>query len=250
VRLHHDLVVGWSLLSTDLVAPLAIIYDIHGNLPALEAVLADARAAGAEDFALGGDYALFGPFPAETIETLRRISSKFWIRGNVDRWTAHPDQAPDDDLIREAIDACRATLDADTVMELGALPECFAENGTLFCHASPISDMRSFLPEPTDDEDELLGDAAGVSGSRVVFGHTHLQFRRMRADGIELINPGSVGIPMDGDPRAAYALREGAKFELRRVDYDRRASVSALRDRYGNAPWAERSARRIDTGQP
>src|SRR5262249_3476529 len=152
------------LLSTYFVPPLAIIYDIHGNLPALEAVLADARVAGVEDFVLGGDYALFGPFPAETIEALRRVSPRSWIRGNVDRWTAHPDQAPDDGLIRDGIDACRAALDEDTMRELDSLPERFEAHGTLFCHASPSSDMRSFMPEPTDDEDEMLGDLAGVSG--------------------------------------------------------------------------------------
>jgi len=232
------------------VPPLAIIYDIHGNLPALEAVLADARAAGVEEFALGGDYALFGPFPAETIDALRRISLRSWIRGNVDRWTAHPDQAPDDGLVSDAIDACRAALDEDTMRELDSLPERFEAHGTLFCHASPISDMRSFMPEPTDDEDEMLGDLAGVSGWRVVFGHTHLQFRRLRPDGVELINPGSAGMPMDGDSRAAYALQDGSELEFRRVDYDRNASIVALRDRYGTAPWAQRSARRIETGQP
>jgi predicted phosphodiesterase len=230
------------------VAPLAIVYDIHGNLPALEAVLADARAAGAHESVLGGDYALFGPFPAETIEAVREISPKLWIRGNVDRWTAHPDQAPDDELISDAIGACRAAVDADTVRELDSLPERVNVDGTLFCHASPISDMRSFMPEPTDDEDELLADLAGET--RVVFGHTHLQFRRLRSDGVELINPGSAGMPMDGNPRAAYALQDGHDFELRRVDYDRSASISALRDRYGTAPWAQRSARRIETGQP
>lgn len=235
------------MLSTTVVTELAILYDVHGNLPALEAVMADAQAAGAEHFVLGGDYALFGPFPGETVAALRRLSA-IRIRGNVDRWTAHPDQAPDEDLVQGAIVACRQALDASTVRELDALPERFSAHGTLYCHASPISDMRSFMPEATDDEDELLD---GVGRGRVVFGHTHLQFRRLRPDGVELVNPGSVGIPMDGDTRAAYALvNADGELQLRRVEYDAGPSIAALRERYHGAPWAKRSARRIETGQP
>jgi predicted phosphodiesterase len=84
----------------------------------------------------------------------------------------------------------------------------------------------------------------------VIFGHTHLQFLRTRSDGVELLNPGSVGLPMDGDPRAAYAFVDGDDVELRRVEYDRDQAIAGLRDRYGNAPWAQRSVRRIETAQP
>ena len=230
------------------MAALAILYDVHGNLPALEAVVADARAAGAERFVLGGDYALFGPFPADTVAALRALDHADWIRGNVDRWTAHPDQAPDDELVQGAIEACRDGLGGETVRALDALPEQLVLDGVCYCHASPVSDMRSFMPEAGDDDDELL---EGVSERRVVFGHTHLQFRRVRHDGIELVNPGSVGIPMDGDRRAAYALLGSrGQLELRRVDYDSGPSIVALQERYGGAAWAERSARRIETGQP
>ena len=98
--------------------------------------------------------------------------------------------------------------------------------------------MQSFLPEPGDDEDELL---IGVTDARLFFGHTHLQFRRT-AQGpngpVELVNPGSVGIPLDGDHRAAYALvDDDGGIEFRRVEYDWRASAQALRDRYGDPEW-------------
>ena len=230
------------------MARVAIVYDVHGNLPALEAVLGDARATGADRFVLGGDYALFGPFPADTVAALQSLPETTWIRGNVDRWTAHPDQAPDDDVVRDAIDACREALDPRTVNELDALPEQIVLDGARYCHASPVSDMRSFMPEASDDEDELL---AGAAERRVIFGHTHLQFRRARADGVELVNPGSVGIPMDGDPRAAYAVLDSdGELELRRVEYDPGPSIAALRNRFGSVPWAERSARRIETAQP
>ena len=230
------------------VARRAVLYDLHGNLPALQAVLEDARHAGAERFVLGGDYALFGPFPAETVETLRALPDARWIRGNVDRWTAHPDEAPDDELVRDAIAACRGAMDPAVVDELGTLDAQLVDADTRYCHASPISDMRSFMPEPSDDDDELL---AGVEEPRVFFGHTHLQFQRARPDGTQLVNPGSVGMPMDGDVRGAYALvSESGEVELRRVPYDNRRAAAATLERFGDAEWARRTAGRLQTGQP
>ncbi len=223
--------------------PTAILYDIHGNLPALEAVLADARRAGASQFLLGGDYALFGPFPTETVSALRALSGATWIRGNVDRWCAHPDDAPEDPLVRESIAACREAIGESVTGELGALPERDVRNDTLFCHASPISDVRSFFPEAAEDEQELL---AGVAQQQVIFGHTHLQFRRVRGDGVELVNPGSVGLPFDGDHRAAYALMSDSfSLELRRVEYDHEASATAMLERWGDHPWTRRTVERL-----
>ena len=221
----------------------ALIYDVHGNLPALEAVLEDARGAGAETVLLGGDYALFGPYPAETVTKLRGLTDATWIRGNVDRWSAAPSDAPDDPLIRDAIAACRSRLTPETVRELAELPEQAVLDGTRYCHGSPISDVRSFMPEAGAQDDELLGDAGE---KRVVFGHTHLQFTRTIHQGIELVNPGSVGMPFDGDPRAAYAvLDDDDRLELRRVEYDYEASAAAVEERFGGAAWAARSARRL-----
>ena len=220
----------------------ALIYDIHGHLPALEAVVADAAA---DRYVLGGDYALFGPWPAETVAALRALPDAIWIRGNVDRWTGAPAQAPDNGVVQEAIAACRGQLGDQVVAELSALPEQVVLDGTRYCHASPISDLRSFMPEPADDEQELL---AGVDDQRLVFGHTHLPFRRLSESGIELVNPGSVGMPFDRDPRAAYALlRDDGSIEHRRVAYDFEASAAALRERFGGAAWTDTIARRIST---
>ena len=82
---------------------LAALYDIHGNLPALEAVLADADAAGADRFLLGGDYASLGAWPVETLERLRTLPSAGWLRGNWERWQAHPGEAPELDFIQAAL---------------------------------------------------------------------------------------------------------------------------------------------------
>src|SRR4051812_44401746 len=138
---------------------LALLYDVHGNLPALEAVLADAQSQGADRYVLGGDYAMFGPWPRETVERLKQLEDAQWIRGNVDRWTANPDDAPDHPMPQSAIAACRAELGDALVEELGSLPEQIVIDGVRYCHASPVSDLRSFFPEPAADEHELL---AGV----------------------------------------------------------------------------------------
>jgi predicted phosphodiesterase len=222
---------------------LGVLYDIHGNLPALDAVLADADGEGAQRFILGGDYALFGPWPAETVARLRELNAT-WIRGNGERWTEEPGDAPEDDVVQGAIAACREALGETDVAELGGLPETLVREQALFCHASPLSDVRSFMPTPDDDEAELLDE---VFEPRLVFGHTHLPFRRISAHGgIELVNPGSVGMPFDGDTRAAYALiHPDRRVEHRRVAYDHAASAQAVRDRF-DGDWTETVAGRIE----
>lgn len=221
---------------------LGLLYDVHGNLAALEAVLADADRAGADRWLLGGDYALFGPAPAATVERLRELDAD-WIRGNGERWTASPTEAPEDEIVQEAIASCRDELGAAEVDELASLSPTLERDGVLYCHGSPASDVRSFWPRAGDDEEELL---AGVTASRVVFGHTHLPFRRRAEGGVELVNPGSVGMPFDGDPRAAYALvTDEGDLEHRRVPYDHEASAAAVRERFAGA-FAETVARRIE----
>jgi diadenosine tetraphosphatase ApaH/serine/threonine PP2A family protein phosphatase len=216
-----------------------VLYDIHGNLPALEAVLEDAEAAGAERYVLGGDYTLFGGWPVETIERLHGLRAD-WIRGNGERWTANPAAAPEP--VHGAIRRCHDLLGDQRVQELAALPERHTEDGTLFCHGSPISDVRSFLPDPAPDEAELL---AGVTAEQLVFGHTHLPFERKAAGGIELLNPGSVGMPFDGDHRAAYALlRADGATERRRVAYDHERVPARVREVLGAD--GEGPARRIE----
>ena len=89
--------------------------------------------------------------------------------------------------------------------ELFGLPESTTIDGTLYCHASPGSDMETFFPEPGERDAELL---LGVEARRVVCGHIHISFDRDGPGGIEIVNPGSVGMPWDGDHRAAYAVIE------------------------------------------
>ncbi|MFP5361430.1 MAG: metallophosphoesterase family protein [Thermoleophilia bacterium] len=222
---------------------LALLYDIHGNVRALEAVLADADRQGATEYLVGGDVALFGPWPAHTVARLDELRPATWIRGNGERWTADPDAAPE--FLRGATAAAREALGDAVVAAHAALPESAAlGDGSRAWHGSPVSDVRSFTPQPGEDEGELL---AGVQERRLVFGHTHLPFARSSpVGGIELVNPGSVGMPLDGDHRAAYALlHDDGSVEHRRVAYDHGAVAVALRDRYGDADWHDRIAHRF-----
>ena len=218
---------------------LALLYDIHGNLPALEAVLADLG--DADRFLLGGDYATGGAWPRETVERLRELDNATWIRGNADRWLVDRRDAPEP---MDGIAARTAELLGDELSaELAELPESAEIGDTLFCHASPRSDMQSFGAEPGPLDSELLD---GASSRRVVFGHTHVQFQRTDSGGIELLNPGSVGMPWDGDHRAAYAVIDNDRIECRRVEYDWEASVAAVRDRVAELPARRMELARFD----
>ncbi|WP_272476715.1 metallophosphoesterase family protein [Baekduia alba] len=226
---------------------LAILYDIHGNRPALDAVLADAEARGARRFVLGGDYSAFGAWPVECVERLRELpADTTWIRGNWERWQAAPDAAPGAEVIAGANAWVRAALGRGAVDELGGLPTSAVVDGTLFVHASPVSDVEPFGAESSADDDRLLG---GVTQPRVIFGHTHLQFARRSASGIELVNPGSVGEPWDGDVRAAYATLDpnAGAVALHRVAYDVEAAAAPL-DALGD-PWATVTAARLRTAR-
>jgi diadenosine tetraphosphatase ApaH/serine/threonine PP2A family protein phosphatase len=194
---------------------LAVLYDIHGNLPALEEVLKDADAAGAEGYLLGGDFAPWSPWPRETLETLRALPNTTWIRGNLERWLRElPIDQPD---VAQELEEADSGVGDDEGW-LYSLQTQVELDGVLYVHGSPLSDVESFPPEPGHDDERLL---KGVRGKTVVFGHSHLQFKRLGAQGTTLVNPGSAGMPLDGDVRAAYALQhDDGAFEFRRVEYD------------------------------
>ena len=217
---------------------LALLYDVHGNLPALEAVLDECPA---DRFLLGGDHVGFGAWPRETADRLKALDAE-WIRGNVDRWLVDAPDAPEP--MHEVIERSRELAGPELCRELAALPESTTHGGTLYCHASPLSDMDSFYPDPQDSDAERL---MGVEAERVVFGHTHLQFMRSGPGGIELVNPGSVGIPLDGDRRAAYAiLDDDGAVELRRVEYDWETAAREVRVKIGDLPAKRIEQSRFD----
>jgi predicted phosphodiesterase len=194
---------------------LGLLYDIHGNLPALEAVLGDAEREGVDRWLLGGDYSAHCPWPLETLTLLRSLPASTWIRGNNERWLREPPL--DRPEVVEVLKERDSGLGTDEGW-LYSLQTEFELDGVLFVHGSPLSDVESFSREPDEKDEWMLN---GVHDKTVVFGHSHLQFRRPGPNGTTLINPGSVGMPLDGDVRAAYALRtDDGEFEFRRVEFD------------------------------
>jgi predicted phosphodiesterase len=194
---------------------LAVLYDIHGNLVALEEVLKDADAAGADAYLLGGDFASWSPWPRETLDRLRALPNATWIRGNGERWLRDPPL--DRPEVLETLREMDPGVGTDEGWLFSLQTQCELD-GVLYVHGSPLSDVESFTAEPGEADERLL---AGVRDAMVVFGHSHLQFRRPGPNGTTLINPGSVGMPLDGDVRAAYALRlDDGELEFRRVEYD------------------------------
>jgi predicted phosphodiesterase len=222
----------------------ALLYDIHGNLAALEAVLADAEHAGVTSYVLGGDYASIGPWPRETAELLEILPAVVRIRGNVDRWLREEPEAPPSAqaFLTAAMTAARAALGPDLVERLYALPGRGDFDGLLVCHGSPVSDIQTFAPDPQDGEQEMLN---GESEQTILIGHSHIQFRREGPNDTLLVNPGSVGAPLDGDTRAAWALFEDGEIRFRRTAYDVERAASQMRS-YGD--WAEPVVHRIRYG--
>jgi predicted phosphodiesterase len=194
---------------------LAALYDIHGNLPALDAVLAEVDA---NLILVGGDV-VAGPWPSETLERLRELGDGVrFIRGNADRELTSelPGLAPP-----AVMDFVRKRLSEEQIEFLGTWPltkslDVDGLGSVLFCHATPRSDDEILTRISAD---ERWRDAlAGVDEPAVVCGHTHVQFDRRIGD-IRLVNSGSVGMPYEDEPGAYWTLL-GPDVELRRTDYE------------------------------
>jgi putative phosphoesterase len=205
---------------------VAAIYDVHGNLPALTAVLAEVDALGVDAIVVGGDVAA-GPMPVETLEALRARGARF-VRGNADRVLDLGGADEGETWVRarrwvaarlgEERLAFLAALPLDLTLELGGL------GPVRFCHGAPGSDELT-ITRLTPDE-RLRGLLEGVGERVVVCGHTHVQSDRA-VDGIRVVNAGSVGAPYEAEPAAYWALL-GADVELRRTDYDVEAAAAAI----------------------
>ena len=220
---------------------LGLLYDIHGNLPALERVLEEADAAGVDRWLLGGDYGTPSPWPLETLDRLKALPDATGIRGNGERWLREPPlDRPD---VMASYDYFTRGVPDDVVDWLYGLPPQAELDGILFVHGSPLSDVESFAPEPQPDEERML---AGVHDRTIVFGHSHQQFRRPGPDATELLNPGSVGMPLDGDTRAAWATFDDGTFTFRRTEYDVDRAAAAYRALGGD--FGEFAANRILRG--
>jgi putative phosphoesterase len=193
---------------------VAVLNDIHGNLPALEAVLAELEEVRPDLVVLGGDMVL-GPFPRETIEALLALGDRArFLRGNCDR-------KPGEFTVQR--------LTADQLDFLAGLPLSISLDvdglgPTLLCHGSPRSD-EEIVTRLSPDE-RLAPIAADVDEDTIVTGHTHVQYDR-RAVGKRWVNAGSVGMPYEDEPGAYWALL-GPGVEFRRSPYDLEAAVARI----------------------
>lgn len=213
---------------------VAALYDIHGNLPALEAVLREVRAADVDLVVIGGDV-VPGPLPVETLDTLLALDTPArFIQGNGDREVlAHYEGAGESslpDTVREAIRWNARQLRPEDARTLGSWPktiriEVAGIGEVLFCHATPRSDSEIFTCRTA--EQSLLSVFSGLDVPLVVCGHTHMQFDR-RVGGVRVVNAGSVGMPF-GAPRADWLLLDGG-IELRNTSYDLDAAAAVVRE--------------------
>jgi len=226
---------------------VAVLSDIHGVLPALEAVLAEPDVRAADAVVLTGDL-LSGPQPVETLELLRGLGDRaVFVGGNADRELAALAQAGTDVPGTLPVDAWAAgQLRAADVELLAGLPpharlELDGLGPVLFCHATPRDDTEMVLVDSRPGRwAEVL---AGVDGDvrAVVCGHTHMPFVRL-THGLLVVNPGSVGMPY-GRPGAHWALLgPGDGVTLRRTVYDCAAAcarIAAESAFEGAAEWAD-----------
>ncbi len=236
---------------------VAIVTDIHGNLAAFEAVLADLHRTAPDMVIHGGDLADSGSSPVEIIDLIRDLGWK-GVAGNTDEMLVRPESletfanqssAPAAlwNAIREIAEATRAILGNERLAWLRELPLIANEAEFAVVHASPESCWRAPVENATDEE---LENIYGQLGKRVVvFGHTHRPFVRRTAGQPELlVNAGSVGLPYDGDPRASYALLDGNVPSIRRIEYDVEKELKALE--VCNLPGAAWTAKMLRTALP
>jgi putative phosphoesterase len=200
-----------------------VLSDIHGNLPALEAVLSDVEREQVDAIVVPGD-TISGPWAAEVFDLVSELGALV-VRGNADReviersdrygplarWSA---DRMGDERLRVA-----ASWPLTSEIELDGLGR------VLVCHSTPASEDPIYTRMTPDAEVEKLFD--GVEAKVVICGHTHMQYDRVLESGLRLVNPGSVGMPYDGE-RGAYWAVLGADVEFRRSAYDVEAAVAAI----------------------
>jgi putative phosphoesterase len=208
------------------------LYDIHGNPDALDAVLGDRRAHGADVVVVGGD-AVPGALASEVLDRLDGLAVPVrWVRGNGEREVAaaaaRSGSGPDaEDLAARTAAVSAGALGADRARALGELPLTQTLDGVLFCHASPRRDdeMLTRLSSPERWSQAI----AGIEAALVVGGHTHQQDDRV-VDGVRFINAGSVGLPYEGDGDARWLWIEDGVPALCRTAYDHLAAGTRMRD--------------------
>ncbi len=224
---------------------LAILSDIHGNLTALEAVIADLKRTGPDLVLQGGDVVVGGPRPAEVVDRIRELG---WagVLGNTDEVLWAPEQferqvkrapklRPLLQILFHDFAVTRDRLGDERLRWLQALPPIWQNHSISLLHASPGDLWQA--PMADCDEQQLVATYGALGSKVVVYGHIHRPYVR-QVPGFVVANSGSVGTPYDGDPRASYLLVEDSNVTVRRVEYDIEAEIKyLLSSGYPHAQW-------------
>jgi putative phosphoesterase len=224
----------------------AIVSDVHGNLTAFDAVLADIERQQPDTVLHGGDLALMGAQPAEVIDRVRELG---WsgVVGNTDEVLWRPEEHARLEKLAPKLGAllklifeqyAPATLDMigdERLQWLRQLPAEHRIEDLVLVHAAPGDLWRA--PAPNAQDAELSAIYAPLRAPTAVYGHIHRPYTRSPEPGLTVANSGSVGMPWDGDPRASYLLVESNRSRVVRVEYDvEREAALLMRGRYPDAP--------------
>jgi putative phosphoesterase len=246
---------------------IAVVSDIHGNLTAFEAVLADLRVAAPDLVLHGGDLADSGSSPIEIVDRVRDLG---WpgVMGNTDEMLVNPmalesfasqSTAPPHlwAAVRKIASATSEILGEQRLAWIRSLPLVHRQAPLGLVHASPTSCWHAPASDATDAT--LEATFSPLAQPVVVFGHTHRPFvRTLPGAELTVANAGSVGLPYDGDPRASYALidsagtpQQGETDSLRRVRYDLERELRRLSNcGLPGADWTARMLRSASPGMP
>jgi predicted phosphodiesterase len=190
---------------------IAIVADIHGNLPALRAVIARAESKGCTGIISLGDVTGYYAQPGECIDALRKRNARS-ILGNHDQYLTTGKSCPRSKTVAGLIDYQRSAVTPDQLAYLAALPLSVHEDGNWFVHGGWHDAVDEYLYR-------ISGPCFPGDTGNYFSGHTHVQVLA-RFSNKTYCNPGSVGQPRDGDPRAAFAVVNGSEIALERVEYD------------------------------
>jgi predicted phosphodiesterase len=234
---------------------LAVVSDIHGNLTAFEAVLADLRETAPDLVFHGGDLADGGASPVEIVDRIRDLG---WhgVAGNTDEMLYRPEsltefasQSPRLQSLWAAVGemaaASREALGEERLAWLRGLPGVQMQGAMALVHASPWDLWRVPAVEASDAELESV--YARLGRTMAVYGHIHRSYVR-GVSGMTVANSGSVGLSYDGDPRASYLLLDESEVVIRRVEYDVEKEIQALHD--CDFPHRDWVAKMLKSGQP
>jgi putative phosphoesterase len=234
---------------------IAIVSDIHDNLTAFLAVLADLRDTSPDLILHGGDLVSGGSSPAAVVDRIRDLR---WpgVFGNTDEAVARPEtleefaaasSAPRSlwDAVREMTAFAREALGEERIAWLGALPRVLIHPPVVLVHASPVDAWRS--PPASASDAELESTYSPIGQAIAVYGHIHQPFVREVA-GFTVINTGSVSQSFDGDPRASYVLIDNGTPKLRRVEYALEREIDAITT--SGLPHADWIARTLRAARP